>query len=138
MDKTNIKEMVSKARAAMANAYNPYSHFAVGACILADDDNLYVGCNAENASYRLTICAEQAAVGNMISAGGKQIIEVVIVTDSEKQISPCGACRQQLLEFAKPNTKIHMFNKQDQQRTMTMQELLPASFDTTSLPNKES
>lgn len=130
MNNQIIELMRDKAIKAMRNAYNPYSNFFVGACILADDDNYYVGCNIENVSYRMTICAEQCAVGNMLANGAKRIKEMVIVADSEKIIAPCGACRQVISEFTDATTKVHMFNKDGAIKTRTMAELLPEAFDT--------
>ncbi len=89
-----VQEMLQKAKAAMKHAYNPYSNFFVGACILADDGKLYAGCNVENVSYSLTLCAEASALGAMVSAGAKRIKKMVVVAESDKIIVPCGACRQ--------------------------------------------
>jgi len=133
----NIKQMCDKAQQTMANAYNPYSNFFVGACLLADDGNYYVGCNVENVSYSLTICAENNAIGNMIAAGGKKIKSMVIVADCEKIISPCGACRQVIAELANPDTKIYMFNKNNDYKVRTIAELLPDTFDTGFLTEAE-
>lgn len=128
MPKPTIEEMLAVAQKAMKNAYNPYSKFSVGACILADDGKLYAGCNIENASYRLTICAEASAVAAMITQGAKQIERVVITADSENIVVPCGACRQTLREFASLSTPVYMFNKKGQSMRMTIDELLPKSF----------
>jgi cytidine deaminase len=123
------EKMLELARQTMENAYNPYSKFSVGACVLGDDGNYYAGCNIENVSYRVTMCAEQVAIGQMIAAGAKKIKEMVIVTGSDMIISPCGACRQVILEFADPNTQIHMYNNTDKSNTMTVADLIPAAFD---------
>jgi cytidine deaminase len=123
-----IKTMLAKAKIAMKNAHNPYSKFCVGACILADDDNMHIGCNVENVSYRLTTCAEQAAVAAMIAAGAKRIKTIVVVANSDKIVATCGACRQTLAEFSNPDMKVYMFNNKDEMKVMTIAELLPASF----------
>jgi cytidine deaminase len=125
----NIKKMLQKAQMVMMNAYAPYSHFLVGACILADDNNYYVGCNVENIAYRLTTCAECAAICNMISYGGKHITEMVITTSKDMIISPCGACRQQIIEFAAPDRKIHLFSAHGKKETIFVKDLLPLAFN---------
>jgi cytidine deaminase len=119
----------------MNNAYAPYSHFQVGACILTTNGQLFVGCNYENASYSITNCAEASAIGNMISAGEKSIQEIVIIGGSDVPCTPCGACRQNIREFATPETIVHMFNKNgDKHLTMKLEELLPNSFGPQFLP----
>lgn len=128
MSKNIVQQMLEKAKAAMQNAYCPYSHFYVGAAILADDGNIYAGCNIENASYRVTQCAESSAVGNMVSHGAKRIKKIVVVADSTLIPSPCGACRQQLREFSDKSVEVHMFNNKGDHDVMTMDELLVKSF----------
>lgn len=128
MSKNIVQQMLEKAKVAMKNAYCPYSHFHVGAAVLADDGNIYAGCNIENASYRVTQCAESSAVGNMISHGAKHIKKIVVVAESELIPSPCGACRQQLREFSDKSVEVHMFNNKGDHDVMTMDELLVKSF----------
>jgi cytidine deaminase len=121
--------MLQKARAVMKNSYAPYSNFHVGVCIRTTNDQLFVGCNYENASYSLSNCAEANAIGAMISAGEKHIQEMVIIGGSETPCAPCGACRQTIREFAEPETIVHFFNKDsDKHITMKLEELLPNSF----------
>lgn len=122
-----LKEMLVNAKKAMANAYNPYSGIAVGACIRST--KLYVGCNIENVSYSITLCAEASAIAAMISAGSKRISEVLIVSNQEYVITPCGACRQRLIEFANPDVKVHMFSCNEDYQVMTVGELLPCAFE---------
>lgn len=127
MNKT-LALMLDKAKTAQAAAYAPYSSFYVGACIRTASGNFFVGCNCENASYGLTQCAEATAIGSMITAGEKQIAEIVIVGASIQPCSPCGGCRQRLREFSTPDTIIHMYGKSSAYLMQTMGELLPYSF----------
>ncbi len=123
-----ITKMLEQARVAMANAYSPYSNFQVGACIRTNNNNFYMGCNYENASFSLTQCAEANAIGAMITGGETEIAEIVIIGSSNEPCTACGACRQRIREFATPDIAIHMFGNSTDHLTMTLGELLPASF----------
>ena len=133
MNQNSLKEMFELAYAAMKKAYMPYSKFSVGACVKDEQNNWYTGCNIENVSYSLTLCAEAVALGNLISHGGKRITEVAIVASSDEIISPCGACRQRFREFCDPGVKIHLFNQKGEHQETTMVELLPFSFNTKNM-----
>src|SRR6185436_1748079 len=93
--------MLDVARQALANAHAPYSRFRVGACLRAASGRLYAGCNVENAAYPVGQCAEATAIGAMIAAGERGIVEAVVVTEGAELCAPCGRCRQQLAEFAR-------------------------------------
>lgn len=128
---THIDALFSKAVAVRAHAYAPYSNFAVGAAILADDGNIYAGCNVENAAYPQGQCAEATTIGQMIAAGGRHIVEALVVASADPQgapCSPCGGCRQRLREFANPKTPIHLCAPEGWRQTVTLAELLPWSF----------
>ena len=104
----SLEPMLDLARRALANAHAPYSRFRVGACVRAASGRLYAGCNVENASYPVTQCAEATAIGAMVAAGDREIVEVVVVTERAEPCPPCGRCRQQLAEFAGPGTRVHL------------------------------
>src|SRR5262245_55248423 len=100
--------MLELARRALANAHAPYSRFRVGACLRAASGQLHAGCNVENSAYPVGQCAEATAIGAMVAAGDRQIVEVVVVTERAEVCSPCGRCRQQLAEFARPEVRVHL------------------------------
>lgn len=118
--------LISAARSAQARAYAPYSQFRVGAALEAADGTVFVGCNVENASYGLTICAERAAICAAVSAGAKRFRRAVVVSDVDPPAAPCGACRQVLAEFGLDLSIDGVGSK----RTVNwrLSDLLPAAF----------
>ena len=120
-------ELINEAKAARANAYAPYSGFAVGAALVTGSGQLYRGCNVENASFGLTTCAEQAAVAVAVAAGDAKLVKLAIVTDSDTPTPPCGRCRQVLAEFA-PNLEIIAVTIGGKSASYRLNELLPHPF----------
>ncbi len=94
-----VQEMIRKARRASQLAYCPYSRFRVGAAVLTSEGKIFAGCNVENASYGLTICAERSAVFRAVAQGASKICAVLVYTPTDKPTAPCGACRQVINEF---------------------------------------
>ena len=125
----DIQRLIQEAYKAQKKAYNPYSHFAVGACILTKDGQYIHGCNIENAAYGSTMCAERNAVYHAYCVGYQKddIEALAIVGDGPIMISPCGACRQVLAELLAPDTPIVLASRTAHEIT-TISELLPLSF----------
>lgn len=124
----SVENMLDLAREALSRAHAPYSRFRVGACVRAASGRLYSGCNVENASYPVGQCAEATAVGAMVTGGDRTIVEVVVVTERAEPCSPCGRCRQQLAEFAGPDTPVHLCGPEGLRQTVTLGQLLPLTF----------
>jgi len=124
--------LVAKAREAMERAYAPYSEFRVGAALQGEDGSIHTGCNVENASYGLTVCAERAAVASAVARGVRRFSGVAVVTDGERPAAPCGACRQVLQEFGLP-TMVVVSESGGVRREWTLGELLPDPFESESL-----
>jgi thymidine phosphorylase len=135
-----LEPMLDLARRALANGHAPYSRFRVGACVRAASGRLHAGCNVENASYAITQCAETTAIGTMVAAGDREIVEVVLLTEGTELCSPCGRCRQQLAEFARPDTRIHLCGPEGVRVTTTLGQLLPLAFgsDTLGRPGRRA
>lgn len=124
-----VTKMHALAKSAQKNAYAPYSQFFVGACIRSNTGNYYVGCNVENASYGLSLCAEANAITNMICQGAQLIAEIIIVTSANKPCPPCGACLQRIKEFATTNLPIHLADETAITKSLTLNDLFPQSFN---------
>lgn len=121
--------LVAEAEAARQNAHAPYSCFAVGAALLASSGRVYTGCNVENASYGLTVCAERVALFSAISAGERRFEAVTVITDTPAPTWPCGACLQVLAEFGGELTVIAA-TVQGSCSVASLRELLPHPFTT--------
>ena len=150
IDSNMQRDLLAHARAAAELAYVPYSEFPVGAAVLVEDGSIYTGCNVENASYGLTICAERVAATAAVSAGHRQIIAVAVSAPKVPGTTPCGACRQFLNEF-RPATSdiVIILDDRDSGEPVCLEELLPQAFgprnldserpaDVSSVPRREN
>jgi cytidine deaminase len=120
------QELIDKAKEVSQNAYAPYSDYKIGAALRTASGKIYTGCNVENSSYGLTICAERAAVFNAVSQGEKDFKEIVVFSDSDVLFSPCGACRQVMKEFS-GSLKVTVISGEKTLNT-TVDDLLPHGF----------
>lgn len=125
----------AEARAAMARAYAPYSGFKVGAALLCEDLSVVAGCNVENASFPVGVCAERAALAAAVTRGQREFKVVVIVTDAIEPTPPCGMCRQALAEFS-PGMEVVSRTTSGREARWTLSDLLPSPFTPSSLPSQ--
>jgi cytidine deaminase len=124
--------LAASALAARENAFAPFSKFKVGAAVESVDGRMFTGCNIENATYGLTICAERVAVFKAISEGARRFQRVAVAADTDKLTPPCGACRQVLWEFC-GDVEITLVNLRGKTESYRLQELFPKPFDATYL-----
>ena len=125
-------KLIAAARQARENAHAPYSNFRVGAALRATSGQVYTGCNVENATYGLTVCAERVAVFKAISEGERGFDAVAVVTDTEALTPPCGACRQILWEFC-GDAEVILANLKGRMETHRLSVLFPKPFDASFL-----
>lgn len=126
---TDYNLLLTKAKEASSNAYAKYSDFKVGACVLFESGEIYTGCNVENASYGLSLCAERNAISTAIANGEKSKIKAVAIFSPNSSLcSPCGACRQWIYELKSDNTQIILADKNSEPVIYTIEELLPHGF----------
>ena len=132
-------ELLEEAKKARLKAYTPYSNFKVGAALLTKSGKVYLGCNIENATYTPTNCAERTAFFKAVSEGEREFEKIAIVgakdgEDANVMCSPCGVCRQVMLEFCDPKDfQIILANGENTCRVMTLEELLPCGFSSFNL-----
>lgn len=124
------EELMNEAKKISQNAYAPYSNFPVGACVLCESGKKYSGCNVENASYGLAVCAERNAMSTAVIQGEKTKIEAIAIYSPKQHLCmPCGACRQWLKEFSKDgNTKVILEDKNGALRILTLDDIFPYGF----------
>jgi len=120
-------ELQRLARQAAGAAYAPYSNFHVGAALLAEDGRIFSGCNVENASFGLTVCAERTAIFTAVTARARRFSALVVVTSNDAPVTPCGACRQVLHEF-QPSFEVRCYGLSGAELITTTAELLPRAF----------
>ena len=130
LDPAAASDLQQRAVAVANHAYAPYSQFRVGAAVLLTDGTIVTGCNVENASYRLTVCAEQAAIAAAVSLHGPKILirAIAVANLNDTASQPCGACRQTIHEFSTPDTIVFFPGEKGAISQATIAELLPAAF----------
>ncbi len=121
----NDAELASLAKEAATHSYSPFSRVSVGAALEMSDGSIYQGCNIENTSFSLTICAERTAIFKAVSEGVKQIRRVAVWSDTGLHLFPCGACLQVLAEFIEPEGKVILVRKDGDRKVLPFKELLP-------------
>ncbi|OLS33467.1 cytidine deaminase [Bacillus sp. MRMR6] len=127
------KVLIKEAIKARELAYVPYSNFQVGAALLSVDGQVFHGCNIENASYGMTNCAERTALFKAYSEGVTKFTSLTVVGDTEKPISPCGACRQVISELCDPDMEVVLTNLKGDVQRMKVRDLLPGAFSPNDL-----
>ncbi|MFW5867354.1 MAG: cytidine deaminase [Armatimonadota bacterium] len=134
LENEGTERLVAAARLARERAFAPYSNFPVGAAVMCADGRVFEGCNIENAAYGLTICAERVALFSAIASGCRQIDAIAIAGPDERPLSPCGSCRQVMLELA-PDAEVIMAGE-DARRTRMVRDLLPDAFGEADLQER--
>lgn len=125
----NWEPLVEAARTARAGSYSPYSDFAVGAAVLTADGSIFAGCNLENRSYGLALCAERAAFAAAVAAGHRAFAAVTVVADANPPATPCGLCRETMAEFCGPDLPVLLCNLNGGRRELRLGELFPDPFE---------
>ncbi|AIS51647.1 cytidine deaminase Cdd [Thermoanaerobacter kivui] len=133
MEYRDYEKLVELAKEAREKAYVPYSHFKVGACVLTEDGKTYQGCNIENASYGLTNCAERTALFSAYANGERKLKAIAVVADTEGPVSPCGACRQVMMELGGEDMVVILSNMKGDYAVVTVKDLLPGAFTSKDL-----
>ena len=128
----NPEELIARALKVRENACAAYSNFKVGAALQASSGKVYTGCNIENSTYGLTVCAERVALWKALSEGARKFTQIAVVTSSATPASPCGACRQLLWEYC-GDIKVILANLQGFRKTLDLAEIYPQPFDQSSL-----
>ncbi len=130
MPNIDVSRLLTAAALAARNSYSPYSKFPVGAALLTPQGDIFTGCNVENASFGLTNCAERTALFTAVARGYKDFVAIAVVANGSQVPYPCGACRQVLAEFCKPNTPVFvaLADKLSEYEHLTLGDLLPKTF----------
>lgn len=130
-----MSDLKSDALDVREKAYAPYSNFKVGAAIRAENGKTFVGCNVENVAYPEGTCAEAGAIAAMVASGQTKLNEVYVVADAPTPVTPCGGCRQKLIEFGDGDTQVTMATISGEELKMTLSELMPGAFTEAHLEN---
>jgi cytidine deaminase len=125
----NMQSLIEIARLTREFAHAPYSNFKVGAAVECENGQIYSGCNVENSSYGLSMCAERVAIFKAVSEGQREFKRIAVVADTHSPVRPCGACRQVISDLFPHDAEVIMVNLQDQVETARIIDLLPAPFD---------
>jgi len=125
--KEEFKKLIKEAEKARKRAYTPYSKFKVGAAVLCDDGKIFTGCNIENASFGMSVCAERVAIFKAVSEGSTKFEAIAVIGDTDKPCSPCGACRQVISEFGE-DIPLIMANLKGDVKIKKIGDLLPEAF----------
>ena len=128
MSRNDLRSLFEAALTAQKAAYAPYSGYRVGAALRTPSARIFAGCNVENASFPVGLCAEAGAISAMVAAGERVMAEMLVVGDGEALATPCGACRQRIREFAAPETPIHIADRNGIRASFGQSSLLPHSF----------
>lgn len=128
-----MDQLIEEAKSAREKAYVPYSKFKVGAALVTQDGKIYHGCNIENAAYSMTNCAERTALFKAYSEGDRTFSSLVVIADTERPVSPCGACRQVISELCPQDMKVILTNLKGDIKEITVEELLPGAFSSEDL-----
>ena len=125
----DYQQLMDNAKQASKNSYSPFSRFAVGACVLAQSGKMYLGCNVENSSFGMTICAERCAIFKAVSEGEREILAVAIYSPNSDDCNPCGACRQVMYEFQPDDTEVEIITENlGELNIRKLSEYLPYGF----------
>ena len=125
--------LFSNAKSVFSNAYAPYSKFSVAVSLLGKNTTIYTGVNVENGAFPQGMCAEAAAIGKMVTDGCTKIAEILVMADTKKPTTPCGGCRQRLMEFSKADTPVYLCNLEGFLEETTIGKLLPGAFNLNSI-----
>ncbi len=128
-------DLLAAATAVREKAYVPYSNFKVGAAIRTESGAVFAGCNVENVAYPEGTCAEAGAIAAMAAAGERRIVEVLVIADSPEPVTPCGGCRQKLVEFGAADVPVTMTGLNGKVLKMTLAQLLPGAFTASHMEN---
>lgn len=134
----SLETLFEAALEAQGRAYAPYSGFKVGAAVQSESGAVYAGCNVENAAYPVGTCAEASAIAAMIAGGERRIAAVLVLGEGQKLVTPCGACRQRIREFAASDTPVHVAGLDSVRGTFRLEDLLPYAFGPDNLDTRSA